>query len=199
MLEATRTVKSHYNEEEDYPFRASSSLYSLSLCCRSRYICCHFSIHISMFLNTSISFFDFFPILIFESEICLLGQKLQANAEDNSDELVDPPKVEDKIGAVPQGLSTDSDVAKRYIYLYLCMCISSLFVRSLFLCIDLWFWCLNLLNEEKRSRSRRDRYEATRRSLSFKPKFRGLWIFSSIRFTVTKISSLGSLFQMLLM
>ncbi|XP_058731886.1 endoplasmin homolog isoform X2 [Vicia villosa] len=41
------------------------------------------------------------------------GQKLQANAEDNSDELVDPPKVEDKIGAVPQGLSTDSDVAKR--------------------------------------------------------------------------------------
>ncbi|CAL5205799.1 unnamed protein product [Lathyrus oleraceus] len=41
------------------------------------------------------------------------GQKFQANAEDNSDELVDPPKVEDKIGAVPQGLSTDSDVAKR--------------------------------------------------------------------------------------
>ncbi|XP_073223266.1 endoplasmin homolog isoform X2 [Cicer arietinum] len=41
------------------------------------------------------------------------GQKLKANAEDNSDELVDPPKVEDKIGAVPHGLSTDSDVAKR--------------------------------------------------------------------------------------
>ncbi|KAK7283732.1 hypothetical protein RIF29_13474 [Crotalaria pallida] len=41
------------------------------------------------------------------------GQKFKANAEANSDELVDPPKVEDKIGAVPHGLSTDSDVAKR--------------------------------------------------------------------------------------
>ncbi|KAK6938970.1 Heat shock protein Hsp90 family [Dillenia turbinata] len=39
------------------------------------------------------------------------GHKLQANAEDS--ELVDPPKVEEKIGAVPNGLSTDSDVAKR--------------------------------------------------------------------------------------
>ncbi|WJX76310.1 hypothetical protein P8452_59749 [Trifolium repens] len=28
------------------------------------------------------------------------GQKFQANAEGNSDELVDPPKVDDKIGAV---------------------------------------------------------------------------------------------------
>ncbi|PON93907.1 Heat shock protein Hsp90 family [Trema orientale] len=48
--------------------------------------------------------------------LCLLpdqGRKIHANAEDNSDELVDPPKVEDKIGAVPNGLSTDSDVAKR--------------------------------------------------------------------------------------
>ncbi|XP_068326766.1 endoplasmin homolog [Pyrus communis] len=51
--------------------------------------------------------------------LCLLsllpdqGQKLQANAEANSDELVDPPKVEEKIGAVPNGLTTDSDVAKR--------------------------------------------------------------------------------------
>lgn len=41
------------------------------------------------------------------------GRKLQANAEANSDEVVDPPKVEEKIGAVPNGLSTDSDVAKR--------------------------------------------------------------------------------------
>ncbi|OIV97587.1 hypothetical protein TanjilG_12344 [Lupinus angustifolius] len=41
------------------------------------------------------------------------GRKLQANAEADSEELVDPPKVEDKIGAVPSGLSTDSDVAKR--------------------------------------------------------------------------------------
>ncbi|KAK9063923.1 hypothetical protein SSX86_017795 [Deinandra increscens subsp. villosa] len=51
--------------------------------------------------------------------LCLLfllpdhGRKLHANAESDSDELVDPPKVEDKLGAVPHGLSTDSDVAKR--------------------------------------------------------------------------------------
>lgn len=41
-----------------------------------------------------------------------LGRKLHANAE-ASEELVDPPKVEEKLGAVPNGLSTDSDVAKR--------------------------------------------------------------------------------------
>ncbi|KAK7382945.1 hypothetical protein VNO78_28609 [Psophocarpus tetragonolobus] len=41
------------------------------------------------------------------------GRKFQANAEGDSDDLVDPPKVEDKIGAVPHGLSTDSDVVKR--------------------------------------------------------------------------------------
>lgn len=41
------------------------------------------------------------------------GQKFQANAEGNSDEVVDPPKVEEKLGAVPHGLSTDSDVVKR--------------------------------------------------------------------------------------
>ncbi|KAI3816333.1 hypothetical protein L1987_16026 [Smallanthus sonchifolius] len=40
------------------------------------------------------------------------GQKLHANAESDSDELVDPPKVEEKLGAVPHGLSTDSDVVK---------------------------------------------------------------------------------------
>ncbi|KAL7261750.1 hypothetical protein ACSBR1_000208 [Camellia fascicularis] len=51
--------------------------------------------------------------------LCLLsvlpdqGRKLHAKAEDDSDELVNPPKVEEKIGAVPNGLSTDSDVAKR--------------------------------------------------------------------------------------
>ncbi|KAB1200709.1 hypothetical protein CJ030_MR0G006545 [Morella rubra] len=50
--------------------------------------------------------------------LCLLsvlpdqGRKLHANAE-ASEELVDPPKVEEKLGAVPNGLSTDSDVAKR--------------------------------------------------------------------------------------
>ncbi|KAK4276503.1 hypothetical protein QN277_014644 [Acacia crassicarpa] len=41
------------------------------------------------------------------------GRKFQVNADGNSEELVDPPKVEEKIGAVPNGLSTDSDVAKR--------------------------------------------------------------------------------------
>ena len=53
--------------------------------------------------------------------ICLFfffsGRKLQANAEANSDDLIDPPKVEEKIGAVPNGLSTDSDVAKRLVLL----------------------------------------------------------------------------------
>ncbi|KAL8088521.1 endoplasmin homolog [Apium graveolens] len=41
------------------------------------------------------------------------GRKLNVNAEAESEELVDPPKIEDKLGAVPHGLSTDSDVAKR--------------------------------------------------------------------------------------
>ncbi|KAK4751364.1 hypothetical protein SAY87_004846 [Trapa incisa] len=41
------------------------------------------------------------------------GRKLHAKAEGDSDELVDPPKVEENLGAVPHGLSTDSDVAKR--------------------------------------------------------------------------------------
>lgn len=42
----------------------------------------------------------------------------QANAEESgkSDELVDTPKVEEKLaGAVPSGLSTDSDFIKRYV------------------------------------------------------------------------------------
>ncbi|KAL4280105.1 hypothetical protein GQ457_03G038080 [Hibiscus cannabinus] len=48
--------------------------------------------------------------------LCLLsllsdqGRKVQANAEEGA---VDPPKVEEKIGAVPNGLQTDSDVVKR--------------------------------------------------------------------------------------
>ncbi|XXG40321.1 hypothetical protein AAC387_Pa01g1067 [Persea americana] len=44
------------------------------------------------------------------------GRKLHANAEESEDsgEVTDPPKVEEKIGgAVPNGLSTDSDVVKR--------------------------------------------------------------------------------------
>lgn len=43
-----------------------------------------------------------------------VGRKIQANAEVDLDAPVDPPKVEEKIGAVPNGLSTDSDVVKRY-------------------------------------------------------------------------------------
>lgn len=50
-----------------------------------------------------------------------LGQKFQAKAEDESDQLADPPKVEEKLGAVPNGLSTDSDVVKRLV-LYFCFC-----------------------------------------------------------------------------
>lgn len=45
-----------------------------------------------------------------------LGRKIHANAEGDSEELVNPPKVEEKIGAVPNGLSTDSDVAKRFLH-----------------------------------------------------------------------------------
>ncbi|XP_019462429.1 PREDICTED: endoplasmin homolog [Lupinus angustifolius] len=41
------------------------------------------------------------------------GRKFEANAESDSEEVVDLPKVEDKIGAVPSGLSTDSNVVKR--------------------------------------------------------------------------------------
>ena len=36
------------------------------------------------------------------------------NAEGDSDELTNPPRVEEKVGgAVPSGLSTDSDVVQR--------------------------------------------------------------------------------------
>lgn len=51
--------------------------------------------------------------------VCLLfllpdqGRKIHANAEVDSDAPVDPPKVEEKIGGIPHGLSTDPEVAKR--------------------------------------------------------------------------------------
>ncbi|GMH03277.1 hypothetical protein Nepgr_005116 [Nepenthes gracilis] len=51
--------------------------------------------------------------------LCLLfllpdpGRRIHANAEGESDEVANPPKVEEKLGAVPDGLSTDSDVVKR--------------------------------------------------------------------------------------
>ncbi|KMT00294.1 hypothetical protein BVRB_1g016490 [Beta vulgaris subsp. vulgaris] len=41
------------------------------------------------------------------------GRRIHANAEGDSDEIANPPKVEEKLGAVPNGLSTDSDVVKR--------------------------------------------------------------------------------------
>ncbi|KAG9442636.1 hypothetical protein H6P81_018490 [Aristolochia fimbriata] len=43
------------------------------------------------------------------------GRKLHAHADESADsgELVDPPKVEEKISGVSHGLSTDSDVVKR--------------------------------------------------------------------------------------
>ncbi|XP_078448296.1 chaperone protein htpG family protein [Wolffia australiana] len=54
-------------------------------------------------------------LLLLLSTIPYQDRVLQANAEESSgsDELADLPKVEEKIGAVPGGLSTDSDVVKR--------------------------------------------------------------------------------------
>lgn len=43
-----------------------------------------------------------------------MGRKIYANAQVDSDASADPPKVEEKIGAVPNGVSTDSDVVKRF-------------------------------------------------------------------------------------
>ncbi|OIT04944.1 endoplasmin-like protein [Nicotiana attenuata] len=51
--------------------------------------------------------------------LCLLfllpcqGRRIQANVEAESDIPVDPPKVEEKFGAILHGLSIDSDVVKR--------------------------------------------------------------------------------------
>ncbi|OIV96309.1 hypothetical protein TanjilG_09736 [Lupinus angustifolius] len=57
------------------------------------------------------------PSAIFLLSLLILisdqGRKFEANAESDSEEVVDLPKVEEKIGAVPSGLSTDSDVVKR--------------------------------------------------------------------------------------
>ncbi|PHU05156.1 hypothetical protein BC332_25978 [Capsicum chinense] len=41
------------------------------------------------------------------------GRKIQANAEADSDAPVDPPKVEEKLGVVLNGLSTDSNITER--------------------------------------------------------------------------------------
>ncbi|PIA26991.1 hypothetical protein AQUCO_08400035v1 [Aquilegia coerulea] len=54
-------------------------------------------------------------LLLLLSQLPDQGRKIHANAEkeSESEELVDSPKVEEKFGAIPSGLSTDSDVAKR--------------------------------------------------------------------------------------
>ena len=46
--------------------------------------------------------------------MCFIGRKLHANADSDSDLLVDPPKVEEKLGVVPHGLSPYSNVGKRF-------------------------------------------------------------------------------------
>ncbi|XP_078160941.1 chaperone protein htpG family protein [Carex rostrata] len=59
--------------------------------------------------------FSLLLLLVLLSTLSDQGQKLRANAEEreDSDEVADLPKVEDKLGAVPNGLSTDSEVIKR--------------------------------------------------------------------------------------
>ena len=58
-------------------------------------------------------FIDFISVWNAESGSTVVsGRKVQANAEEGA---VDPPKVEEKIGAVPNGLQTDSDVVKRLV------------------------------------------------------------------------------------
>lgn len=69
--------------------------------------------------------------------------------------------------------------------------------RITFANMHLVIWCVDVI-AGRRSRSRRDRYGATRRSLSSKRKCHGWWILSSTHSTVTKISSSGSWSPMLL-
>lgn len=44
-----------------------------------------------------------------------IGTKIQANVVAYSGELIDPPKVEAKIGGVSNNHSTDSDVVKKFV------------------------------------------------------------------------------------
>lgn len=77
-----------------------------------------------MFLiNSDLSSFSIINSLVWVGIYGIVGRKLQANAEEDSQNPVDPPKVEEKLGAVPHGLSTDSDVAKRldfFFFNFLC-------------------------------------------------------------------------------
>lgn len=60
-----------------------------------------------------------FELRRFDGDISIVfefsGPRFHAKADGDADEVVDPPKVEEKIGAVPHGLSTDSDVVKRFV------------------------------------------------------------------------------------
>lgn len=47
--------------------------------------------------------------------VFIIGRKLHANAEGSSEEVSDPPKVEEKLGG-HGGLSTDSDVVHRLVF-----------------------------------------------------------------------------------
>ncbi|KAL5141922.1 Endoplasmin [Glycine soja] len=64
--------------------------------------------------------------LLYSPAFGFLGRKFQANAEGDSDELVDPPKVKDKISDVPHGLLTDSNVIKRCSLFYFPFSLKSL-------------------------------------------------------------------------
>jgi len=114
--------------------------------------------------------------------LSVLGRKIHANAEGHSEELANPPKVEDKLGAVPHGLSTDSDVAKRFVrapdfseFFPLFFIYSSLYVL---------FSNLRYMSSGKPSQCRRKHSAVMRRSMSSRLRFLGLWISSSTRFTV---------------
>jgi hypothetical protein len=89
MLEATRNYE-HSLQWGSGRSLSFFSLFSFSSQIKVRlffYFVAHFKLR---------SLFNF----VYGLKICSLGQKFQANAEGNSDELVDPPKVDDKIGAV---------------------------------------------------------------------------------------------------
>ncbi|KAL5986029.1 heat shock protein 90 [Asimina triloba] len=98
----------------DSSIGAASALATLSLC-GSRQATV-FSLDLFDLLRVSASILDLKLLLLSHH---LTGRKLQASAEENgdSDDLANPPKVEEKVGgAVPDGLSTDSDVARRFVH-----------------------------------------------------------------------------------
>lgn len=79
-----------------------STVYLYSTCVRKTYV--KFEVYLGLTLPT-VSWSDL--------PAYTAAKKLQANAEESSDDLANPPKVEEKLGAVPHGLSTDAEVAQR--------------------------------------------------------------------------------------